>query len=129
MITAPRCRRFQAASPFSCFIDEEKMQQLNLCFLGVPLLVFPRLRNLVVNHLVPRKLTRLYFFFYFLVRGYVLGMRIYPMRYSWRQLFGKIKASFTRESMKHFAPAKTQSEEEPMSDGAPSDVLGGPWHS
>jgi radical SAM superfamily enzyme YgiQ (UPF0313 family) len=120
---------FQAASPFSCFTDEEKMQQLNLCFLGVPLLVFPRLRNLVVNHLVPKKLTKLYFFIYFMVRGYVLGMRIYPMRYSYRQLFGKIKASFTRESMKHFAPVKTRSEDEATSDGAPSDVLGGPWRS
>ena len=95
----------------------------------MPLLVFPRLRNLVVNHLVPRKWTKLYFVVYFLVRGYVLGMRIYPMRYSWRQLFGKVKASFTRESMKHFAPVKTGSDEEPTSGGAPSDVLGGPWRS
>ena len=120
---------FQAASPFTCFTPEEKMQQLNLCFLGVPLLVFPRLRNLAVKHLMPKKLTKLYFLVYFLVRGYVLGMRIYPMRYSYRQLFGKIKASFTRESMKHFAPEKPRSQGDPSSGAAPSDVLGGPWHS
>jgi radical SAM superfamily enzyme YgiQ (UPF0313 family) len=120
---------FQAASPFTCFTPEEKMQQLNLCFLGVPLLLFPRLRNLAVKHLVPRKLTRLYFFIYFLVRGYVLGMRIYPMRYSYRQLFGKVRSSFTRESMKHFAPVKTRSTDDLSPDASPSDVLGGPWQS
>jgi radical SAM superfamily enzyme YgiQ (UPF0313 family) len=118
---------FQAASPFTCFTPEEKMQQLNLCFLGVPLLLFPRLRNFAIKHLMRRRLTRLYFLVYFLVRGYVLGMRIYPMRYSLRQLLGKVKASFTRESMKHFAPAKAPSPDDPSPGAAPSDVLGGPW--
>jgi hypothetical protein len=120
---------FQATSPFTCFTPEEKMQQLNLCLLGVLLLLFPRLRSVAVKHLVPRKLTKLYFFVYFLVRGYVLGMRIYPMRYSFRQLLGKVKASFTRELLKHFAPVKTHSASDPSHAAAPSDVLGGPWHS
>lgn len=119
---------FQSQSPFTCFTEEEKLQQLNLSFLGVFLLVFPRFRNFAVKHLVKRRWTRLYFLLHFLVRGYVLGVRIYPMRYSFRQLLGKVKANFTREVAKHYVDEDKKFNR----NGGPvlaqaSDVLGGPW--
>ena len=119
---------FQSESPFQCFTEDEKMQQLNISFLGVFLLVFPRLRNFAVKHLVKRPWTRFYFLLYFLVRGYVLGVRIYPMRYSFRQLFGKVRASFVRELTKHFADEGRKFNRKHGLVLAPSsDVLGGPW--
>ncbi|HSB63942.1 MAG TPA: radical SAM protein [Thermoanaerobaculia bacterium] len=119
---------FQSESPFRCFTEEEKMKQLNISFLGVFLLVFPGLRNFAVKHLVKRPWTRLYFLLYFLVRGYVLGMRIYPMRYSFRQLLGKVRASFVRELTKHFADEGRKFNRKRRLVLAPaSDVLGGPW--
>ncbi len=119
---------FQSESPFQCFTEDEKMQQLNISFLGVFLLVFPRLRNFAVKHLVKRPWTRLYFLLYFLVRGYVLGVRIYPMRYSFRQLFGKVRASFVRELTKHFADeGRKFNRKHGLVLAQASDVLGGPW--
>ncbi len=121
---------FQAESPFSSFTPEEKRQQLNLSFLGVFLLVFPRWRNLAVKHLVPRRLTRIYFLMYFFIRGYVLGVRIYPMKYSWRQLASKVKASFVREITKHFAEEQRARRKKGFLTPQPaSDVLGGPWRT
>lgn len=120
--------RYQSQSPFTCFTEEEKLQQLNLSFLGVFLLVFPRFRNLAVNHLMKRRWTRLYFLLHFLARGYVLGIRIYPMKYSFRQFFGRVKANFTREVAKHYV----DEDKKFTRKGGPafaqaSDVLGGPW--
>jgi hypothetical protein len=118
---------FQSESPFTCFTPEEKRQQLHLVFLGVPLLLFPRLRDLAVKRLVPLKLTKLYFLAYFLVRGYVLGKRMYPMRYSLGQLSGKLVSSFRREVNKHFVAQRKGPLGTTPGGGAASDVLGGPW--
>ncbi|MCC6131350.1 MAG: radical SAM protein [Acidobacteria bacterium] len=119
---------FQAESPFTCFSEDEKRQQLNLSFLGVFLLVFPRFRKFAMRHLVHRKLTRLYFLAYFLVRGYVLGMRIYPMKYSFWQLLGKVFSSFSRELTKHFVEEQRKQRKKGILTPAPAaDVLGGPW--
>jgi hypothetical protein len=119
---------FQAESPFTCFTKQEKMQQLNLCFLGVPLLVFPRFRDFAIRQLAPRNLTKLYFLAYFLVRGYVLGMRIYPMRYTFGQLVGKVTSSFVREIVKHFVPRRSAAPAGPLTPRG-SDVLGGTWRA
>lgn len=119
---------FQSQSPFDCFTEEEKRQQLNISFLGVFLLVFPRLRNLVVKHLVKRPWTRFYFLLHFVARSYVLGMRIYPMRYSFRHLFGKLRSNFGREVGKHYAEKGRKFTGKGRRELAPaSDVLGGPW--
>lgn len=118
---------FQSESPFTCFTEEEKLQQLNLSFLGTLLLVFPRFRNLAIDHLKKKRWTRLYFLLYFVVRGYVLGMRIYPMQYTLGKLLRRARASFTRELMKHFVAEQTPqgAKRPPLAPAA--DVLGGPW--
>jgi hypothetical protein len=120
--------RYQSQSPFTCFTEEEKLQQLNLSFLGVFLLVFPRFRNFAVKHLMKRRWTRLYFLLHFLARGYVLGIRIYPMKYSFRQFFGRVRANFTREVAKHYVDEdKKFSRKGGPAFAQASDVLGGPW--
>jgi radical SAM superfamily enzyme YgiQ (UPF0313 family) len=120
---------FQAESSFTCFTKQEKMQQLNLSFLGPVLLIFPSWRNFFVKHLVRRAGTRFYFLMYFLVRGYVLGARIYPMKYTLHQLFNKVKTSFVRELNRHFVSRqeKFQHYQKRPAVSAPADILGGPW--
>ncbi len=120
---------FQTESPFTCFTKEEKLQQLNLSFLGTLLLVFPRFRNLAIDHLKKKRWTRLYFVLYFLVRGYVLGMRIYPMHYTVGKLFRRVRASFWRELMKHFAAeqVKGHAKRPTLAPAPAADILGGPW--
>jgi Radical SAM superfamily len=122
---------FQSESPFTCFTRQEKMQQLNLSFLGPVLLLFPSCRNFFVKHLVRRAGTRFYFLMYFLIRGYVLGARIYPMKYTFHQLFNKVKASFLRELNRHFSKPESLSIGQQRSRGIapPADILGGPWHT
>ncbi|MFN8007958.1 MAG: radical SAM protein [Terriglobia bacterium] len=120
---------FQTESPFTCFTPQEKMQQLNLSLLGPVLLLFPSWRNFFVKHFVRRAGTRFYFLMYFLVRGYVLGARIYPMKYTLHQLVNKIKTSFTRELNRHFVnrQAKFETSSPRTILSPPADILGGPW--
>ena len=66
---------------------------------------------------------------YFLVRGYVLGARIYPMKYTLHQLFSKVKTSFVRELNRHFVSRqeKFQQYQKRPAVSPPADILGGPW--
>jgi len=116
---------FQSGSPFSCFSEREKMEQINVSYLGPVLLVFPFLRNFAVKHLVRRPLTKLYFLAYFFVRAFLMGRRIYPLRYSWSQLFARVKASFAREVAKRF-PERAKKRKKFLLAPA-SNMLGGPW--
>ena len=122
---------FQSESPFTCFTRQEKMQQLNLSFLGPVLLLFPSWRDFVVKHLVQRAGTRLYFLMYFMIRGYVLGARIYPMKYTFHQLFNKVKTSFLRELNRHFVTRGSPFpvRQKPRGLAPPADILGGPWQA
>jgi radical SAM superfamily enzyme YgiQ (UPF0313 family) len=120
---------FQSESSFTCFTSREKMQQLNLSFLGPVLLIFPSWRNFFVKHLVRRAGTSFYFLMYFLVRGYVLGARIYPMKYTIHQLLSKVRTSFVRELNRHFLNRgrSFQLSASRTLLSPPADILGGPW--
>ena len=116
---------FQSGSPFGCFTDREKMEQINVSYLGPVLLVFPFLRNFAVKHLVRRPWTKLYFLAYFFVRAFLMGRRIYPLHYSWSQLFARVRASFAREVAKRF-PERARKRKKLLLAPA-SNMLGGPW--
>lgn len=75
---------------------------MNLALFGVPLQLFPRALLFARRHLIQRRWSRLYFLPYFLAQAYILGFRIYPMRYSFFQLLKKMAKSFPREIHKHF---------------------------
>ena len=120
---------FQSESPFTCFTQQEKMQQLNLSFLGPVLLLLPFCRNFFIKQLVRRRGTRFYFLLYFLARGYILGARIYPMNYTFHQLLSKIRASFIRELNRHFVNRmkRIPLKQKRRGMAPPADILGGPW--
>jgi radical SAM superfamily enzyme YgiQ (UPF0313 family) len=115
---------FLAGSPFTCYTAEEKRQQLNILYLGPVLLVFPWLKEFVVRHLIRKPWTKIYFVAYFFVHAFLMGRRIYPLRYSLRHLFARVKASFAREIAKRFP---NRARKRWMLLGPASNVLGGPW--
>jgi len=123
-------QNYQTESPFTCFTSQEKLEQVNLSLLGLVLLVFPSWRNLVVNHLIKRRWTKLYFIMYYLAKAYLIGTKIYPMKYSAGHIVRTIKESFFSELLKH---SREEGERFYMKrkglNAPPSEVLGGPWQS
>jgi anaerobic magnesium-protoporphyrin IX monomethyl ester cyclase len=123
-------QNYQSESPFSCFSEQEKLEQLNLSLLALVLLVFPRARNFAVRFLIPRRWTRLYFLGYFAAKAYLIGFRIYPMRYSLGQILRILKESFFTERLKHSKEEGERFFRKRLIFAAPtSEVLGGPWQS
>jgi hypothetical protein len=123
-------QNYQTESPFTCFTEQEKLEQVNLSLLGLVLLVFPSWRNLVVNHLIKRRWTKLYFVMYYLAKAYLIGTKIYPMKYSMGHILRTIKESFFSELLKHSREEgeKFYSKRKGLNT-PPSEVLGGPWQS
>jgi hypothetical protein len=109
---------------------QEKLEQVNLSLLGLVLLVFPSWRSLVVNHLIKLRLTKLYFVLYYLAKAYLIGTKIYPMKYSARHILRTIKESFFSELLKHSREEGERFYQKRKGlNSPPSEVLGGPWQS
>jgi hypothetical protein len=123
-------QNYQTESPFTCFTAQEKLEQVNLSLLGLVLLIFPSWRGLVVNYLIKRRWTKLYFVMYYLAKAYLIGTKIYPMKYSARHILRTIKESFFSELLKHSREEgeKFYQKRKGLST-PPSEVLGGPWQS
>jgi anaerobic magnesium-protoporphyrin IX monomethyl ester cyclase len=117
---------FQATSSFNCFSEKEKLQQLNISFLTIPLMVFPRLRNFAVKHLIDRPWTKLYFCLYFVFRAYLLGFQMYPMRYSLRSLLRKVYQTFRLQFVNHFDQHQRKFLKKRTKQ---ADRLGGSWET
>lgn len=123
-------QNYQTESPFLCFTPQEKLEQVNLSLLGLVLLVFPSWRNLVIKHLIKRRWTKVYFVMYYLAKAYLVGMKIYPMKYSAGHIARTIKESFFSELLKHSRKEGEKFYRRRRGLNAqPSEVLGGPWQS
>ncbi len=123
-------QNYQTESPFSCFTEQEKLEQVNLSLLGLWLLVFPSWRNLSMKYLIQRRWTKLYFAMYFIAKAYLIGTKIYPMKYSFHHILRTVKESFFSELLKHSREEGEKFYERKMNMEAPtSEVLGGPWQS
>ncbi len=123
-------QNYQTESPFTCFTEQEKLEQVNLSLLGMVLLIFPSWRNLVVNRLIQKRWTKLYFVMYYIAKSYLIGTKIYPMRYSFGHILRTIKESFFSELLKHSREEGVRFYEKRKGlQAAPSEVLGGPWQS
>lgn len=123
-------QNYQTESPFSCFTAEEKLQQLNLSLLALVLLIFPSWRNFSVKFLAKRRWTKLYFVLYFLSKAYLIGTKIYPMRYSFTHIMRTVRESFFTELLKHSREEGERFYHRLRGFKAPpSEVLGGPWQS
>ncbi len=123
-------QNYQTESPFTCFTPQEKMEQVNLSLLGLVLLVFPSWRNLVIKHLIKRPWSKSYFVMYYLAKVYLIGTKIYPMKYSARHILRTIKESFFSEMLKHSREEGERFYQKRKGlNSPPSEVLGGPWQS
>jgi hypothetical protein len=123
-------QNYQTESPFTCFTPQEKLEQVNLSLLGLVLLVFPSWRGLVVNHLIKRRWTKVYFVMYYLSKAYLIGTKIYPMKYSVGHILRTIKESFFSELLKHSRDEGEKFYQKRKGlNTPPSEVLGGPWQS
>jgi anaerobic magnesium-protoporphyrin IX monomethyl ester cyclase len=119
---------YQAESPFTCFTPKEALMQKNLSLLGPICVMFPRarwLRNLVVHTLIKLSLTKLYFFPWYLAKGYLNIFRLYPLKLSLPSLFWNVVYSIGREWRKR-APDKLLYHKAVRLDRPTTRTLGGP---
>lgn len=119
---------YQAESPFSCFTPKEALQQKNLSLLGPICVMFPRarwLRDLTVKILIHLPLTKLYFFPWYLAKGYLNIFRVYPLRLSLPSLVRNVWYSVQREWRKR-SPDKLMYRKAVRLDQPTVRTLGGP---
>ncbi|MBI3106986.1 MAG: B12-binding domain-containing radical SAM protein [Candidatus Rokubacteria bacterium] len=119
---------YQAESPFTCFTPTEALMQKNLSLLGPICVMFPNarwLRNVTVNVLMKLPLTKLYFFPWYLAKGYLNIVRVYPLRLSLWNLARNLAYSIQREWRKR-SPHKLLYRKTLRLDRPTGQTLGGP---
>jgi hypothetical protein len=119
---------YQAESPFSCFDAKTALMQKNLSLLGPICVMFPRarwLRNLTVHVLMKLPLTKLYFFPWYLAKGYLNIVRVYPLTLSLPTLLRNVWYSLQREWRKR-SPNKLMYRKQVRLDRPAVQTLGGP---
>jgi radical SAM superfamily enzyme YgiQ (UPF0313 family) len=123
-------QNYQTESPFTCFTEQEKLEQVNLSLLALVLLVFPSWRKITYKYLIKKPWTKLYFAMYFVAKAYLIGFKIYPMKYSFKHILRTVHESFFSELLKHSKEEGERFYEKKVNLDAPSsEVLGGPWQS
>ena len=88
-------------SPLSCFTEREKNAQMNLSVLGAVAVVFPRLRNLIVNRLIFMRHNRAFTFVYYLIKMYLLRRKIYVTETGMRTSLRIFLRSLRQELFRH----------------------------
>lgn len=119
---------YNAESPFTCFSEQGKRAQNNLSLLGPICVMFPRwrlLRDLTVKWLIKLPLTELYFFPWYLAKGYLNIFKVYPLRLSFWTLALEILYSLRREWRRR-SPGKRLYRKWVRLDRPAVQTLGGP---
>jgi anaerobic magnesium-protoporphyrin IX monomethyl ester cyclase len=119
---------YQAESPFSCFDARTALQQKNLSLLGPICVMFPRarwLRDLTVKLLIRLPLTKLYFFPWYLAKGYLNVFRVYPLRLGLWNTVRNVAYSVRREWRKR-SPNRLMYRKRLRLDRPGGQTLGGP---
>jgi hypothetical protein len=119
---------YQAESPFTCFSAREALMQKNLSLLGPICVMFPRarwLRDLTVKVLIKLPLTKLYFFPWYLAKGYLNVFRLYPLELSLPSLVRNVLYSIKREWRKR-SPHQALYRKSRRLDRPTTQTLGGP---
>ncbi len=119
---------YQAESPFTCFTPKEALMQKNLSLLGPICVMFPTarwLRNLTVGVLMTLPLTKLYFFPWYLAKGYLNIVRVYPLKLSLWSLARNLAYSIRREWRKR-SPNRLMYRKPLRLDRPTGQTLGGP---
>lgn len=119
---------YNAESPFGCFTDKEKQMINNLSFLGPICVMFPKwrfLHNVTVKWLIKLPLTKLYFFPWYIAKGYLNMFKVYPVKLSLWNLLFNIVYSVKREWRKR-SPGKRLYKKKLRLDRPAVQTLGGP---
>jgi len=90
-------------SPLSCFTEKEKTVQKNLSELGLLVIWFPFLRNLVTKYLIRLPHNRLFLLAYIIPKAYLIRTRVYPVRVRLADLPRLLRKTFRLETFKHTA--------------------------
>ena len=115
-------------SPFSCFDAKTARMQKNLSLLGPICVMFPGarwLRDLTVKLLITLPLTKLYFFPWYLAKGYLNVVRVYPLKLSLPSLARNFWYSIRREWRKR-SPNKLTYRKQVRLDRPTVQTLGAP---
>lgn len=103
-------------SPLTCFSDQEKKVQYNLCQLAIVAVKFPRLRNLIANHLIYWKPNKLFFILHYLFAITSYGRKIFYFKHTFKEYIELIDRTvkhylydFTRTNKNDTAQAKNES--------------------
>ncbi len=88
-------------SPLSCFSEAQKNAQMNLSVLGAVAVVLPRLRNLIVRHLIFCKHNRIFTLIYYSLKMYVLRTKIYLTRTTLLESLRIFARSLRQEWFRH----------------------------
>ena len=92
---------YMYSSSLNCFDDREKSIHRNLSSLGAIAVGLPRLRNLIVNHLVHWPHNRLFTIFFYLIKMYVLRRKIYVTKTSFWESLRIFVRSLKQEIFRH----------------------------
>jgi len=92
---------YQNRSLLRCFNDREKTAQTNLTTLGPVAVVFPKLRNMIVNHLIYWRNNKVFILAYWLAKSLVLRRKIYYTKTSHWQSLCIYARSLKQELFRH----------------------------
>lgn len=81
-------------SPLSCFSEKEKEAQYNLCQLAIVAIKFPKLRSLIVNHLIYWKPNKIFFLIHYIFAVTTYGRKIFYFEHTFGEYFGLIVRTF-----------------------------------
>lgn len=92
---------YQNYSLLNCFSDVERRAQTNLTVLGPVAVVFPKLRNLIINRLMYWPYNRAFILIYWAVKSYVLRRKIYYTKITFWQSMRIYARSLRQELFRH----------------------------
>ena len=97
---------YQNSSVLSCFTNEEKRIQLNFGMLASVAVVFPFLRNFIINHLIYHPTNRIFTLAYWISKNYILRKYIYPTKTGWLESMRIFMRSLKQELFRHTSTDK-----------------------
>lgn len=92
---------YQNYSLLNCFPDMQKRAQTNLTVLGPVAVVFPKLRDIIMNHLIYWPYNRAFILIYWAVKSYVLRRKIYYTKTTLWQSICIYARSLRQELFRH----------------------------
>jgi len=87
-------------SPLNCFTEREKQIQKNISELGLVVVKFPKLRNLILNRLIYLPNNIFFFLAFYFTKAYLVKTKLYPFKIGPLGLLRIFLKSFRLEKFK-----------------------------